>query len=1051
MTYANAKQAIRVTTLGLAVLAITLWGDDAKKTARGVGHPRLADSLLVKAAEPVEGSEPEEGRFQPAALDPAIAFAVETAEDGTRFLMIRYRSEGAGGIRLKLQRFSLPEDARVFLYDSQGRGEAVVFGPFTKLGPNGDGEFWTPAISGPEAVLELQFGSLDIADLPFAVSEIEVLGGDRLRALQIAEQESRFERERQQAAREENAPQRRRSIFRGVILEHSVEENKAMFEGDIVLGTADELVDAGEAKPSTVDKAGLVISGANYRWPGGVVPYVVDPDMPDVARITNAIAHWNQQLAGNLRLVLRTTENDYINIQRVAAGCSAYVGRIGGAQGVFISDACSTGNVIHEIGHAVGLWHEQGREDRDSKVKINWANISSSASFNFTQNISDGDDAGAYDYGSIMHYGAYAFSINGLPTIETIPPGIPIGQRNALSAGDVAAVKSIYPASGTGGATGSTTTPPTTPPAPPPVVSRTVTLNSNPQGLRLVLDGTEVVTPFSTTFADDTAHTLAASSPQTLSGVSYNFTGWTDGATQSSRSFTVKGSNVFFTATFAAVVKRTLTLSTTPAGMQLSVNGAPVVTPYSNTFNDGTQVTLTAAASQAFEGTPYNFAGWSDGGTQTSRTVTLSNNITLIASYAEAVPVAPTTRAVTFASSPGGLRLFVNGWTTVTPFVYNFAEGTNHTVSAPPQQMAAGILYNFSAWTDGNTQPTRAFTVGRADLVFSAVYVAATAPVTSGPTLRTVNFDTAPSGLRLTVDGQVVTTPFTATWADGTTHTVTAADQNSGPVSYSFSGWSDGTQNGTRTIVVSGSALFYQATFALHAGNTPVLLTTNPFGRTLTLDGQPVNTPYATIWAAGTTRTLAASDQATATGSRFKFSSWSDGSTSPSRTLTAGSSPIALGANFMMEHLVTAAPGVTFDPPSPSGYYPEQAIVTLSTQVPAGMCFLGWTGLTATSPVTRLTVTRPISVTPQFAVGAAKVTPVTVPTVWSGGPVTFNANGGGCPVTASSNVWWARVFQVSPTQVVFWIDQNRDPWTRTALLTIAGVTYTYTQSGFGVQ
>lgn len=1047
MTFANVKQAIRVTSLALTVLSLSLWGDETgKKSARGVGHPRLADSLVVAAGGPVEGSEPDESRFEPAALDPAIAFAVETAEDGTRFLMIRYRAEGAEGLRLRLQRFSLPEDARVFLYDSQGRGEAVVFGPFTKLGPNADGEFWTPAISGPEAVLELQFGSLDIADLPFAVSEIEVLGGDRLRALQIAEQESRFEREREETARAENAPQLRRSVFRGVILEHEVTENKAMFEGDIVLGAADELVEAGEAKPSTVDKAGLVIAGANYRWPGGAVPYVLDPNFPDPARITNAIAHWNQQLSGHLRLVTRTTENDYINIQRVSAGCSAYVGRIGGAQGVFISDACSTGNVIHEIGHAVGLWHEQGREDRDSKVKINWPNISSSASFNFTQNINDGDDAGAYDYGSIMHYGAYAFSINGLPTIETIPAGIPIGQRNALSAGDVAAVKSIYPATGTGGVTGSTTTPP----PPPAVVSRTVTLNSNPQGLRLVLDGTQVVTPFSTTFADGTSHTLAASSPQSLNSVSYNFTGWTDGATQTSRTFTVQGSNIFFTATFAAVVKRTLTLNTTPAGMQLSVNGTPVVTPYSTTFSDGAQVTLTAAASQAFEGTPYNFAGWSDGGAQASRTVTMSNNVTLTASYAEAVPVAPTTRALTVASSPGGLRLLVNGWTTVTPFVYDFAEGTNHTVSAPPQQMAGGIMYNFSAWADGSTQPTRSFTMGRADLVFSAIYVSASAPVTSGPTLRTVNFDTAPSGLRLTVDGQVVTTPHTATWADGTTHTVTAADQNSGSVSYNFSGWSDGTQNGTRTIVVSANALSYQATFALHAGKTPVLLTTNPFGRTLTLDGQAVTTPYAAIWAAGTTRTLAAPDQATASGSRFRFSSWSDGSTAPSRTLTAGFHPIALGANFMMEHQVTATAGVTLEPASPSGFYPEQAVVTLSAKVPAGMCFLGWTGLTSTSPVTRVTVTRPLAVAPQFAAGAAKVTPVTVPTAWNGGPATFQANGGGCPVTASSNVWWVRVHQLSPTQVVFWIDQNRDPWNRTAMLTVAGVTFQYTQSGHGV-
>ena len=72
--------------------------------------------------------------------------------------------------------------------------------------------------------------------------------------------------------------------------------------------------------------------------------------------------------------------------------------------GTHFSDGCSMGSVIHEIGHAVGLWHEQSREDRDAFIDINWDNIIEEYKHNFEQHITDGDDIGTYDYCSIMHY-----------------------------------------------------------------------------------------------------------------------------------------------------------------------------------------------------------------------------------------------------------------------------------------------------------------------------------------------------------------------------------------------------------------------------------------------------------------------------------------------------------------------------------------------------------------------------------------------------------------------------------------------------------------------
>lgn len=512
-------------------------------------------------------------------------------------------------------------------------------------------------------------------------------------------------------------PEIRTGIYKGQPVRFQVINGWAVVDGDIILGRADALEAGSGASRRARAHAVTIPPVTSSLWPkvGAVyqVPYVNDTANPVAEQ---AVKMFNATFPGVIQYVPRSSEPDYVEFNLTATSdgvCSSQsnVGRVGGAQQISGSvdptvPACTL-VIMHEMGHSVGLYHEQERSDSSMFVQIQWNNIPANQRSQYYPD-KGAQSLGLYDIGSAMHYNYNTFSIDSTDaSLISLPIGVPFKDGGGYSAGDIDAINRLYGAAPT-----------------------QVTITSDPPGLQLTVDGQAVTTGTpAATFAWNMGSQHVLDVPnnlqtQTLNGNSYSFARWNDipygAVTQHTITITPgDGSSpayppaspmyTTYTAEFQLLVPAAITTGVSPANSgQVNVTPGPMAIQGGSYYYNlqPLQATATPAAGFAFYDWQYDGQTPAISGLN-PKTVRPGISQNVVARFAQN-PV------TTILTSPSGLPVTVDGTQYYSP--KNFAQdydaawtaGSSHTISVnsplPSNVTDPDARLMFTGWSDGGAQ-----------------------------------------------------------------------------------------------------------------------------------------------------------------------------------------------------------------------------------------------------------------------------------------------------------------------------------------------------------
>ena len=336
---------------------------------------------------------------------------------------------------------------------------------------------------------------------------------------------------------------------------------------------------------------------------------------------------------------------------------------------------------------------------------------------------------------------------------------------------------------------------------------------------------------------------------------------------------------------------------------------------------------------------------------------------------------------VTVYTDPPGLAVIVDGQSVTTPMVFNWTQGSSHTLAVADgfQKNVNGTRYTFARWSNDGPK-VQTITASPDTRVVGANF--------SAQFLVTAKVGQAGGG-SITVDPPSPDGYYTY----GTLLTITASPA----AGNAFLQWDDpgavslwqGDSSNPATLVVDAAGYSYVADFT----KSPVTsIGTNIAGTIVQVDGTDTYLPANFAWTPGSKHTLgvsATSQDMGYVGSPFQwaFQNWGDGGTT-SHTITAGNTSTTITANWQQKWLVST---YTADPDNPYGsdngrisvspassecnnptptdcYYPVGTKLTFTPAALNSYVFTGWSDdLSGSTFPGSITVNDQVYLTANFA------------------------------------------------------------------------------------